>query len=555
MTDPNQTVRFSLNGNGGPPERLEAFDYFNAAPDQPATLASGLVSLGFIRAALRRAARFWCFLAVVGLVIGAGYNVKYPPAIKASTSVLITYGPDENPTSAVLDNQAIAQSRTVAQLALSKLGLKQSLGSFAATITASVATDRVLQITVSAPTGAEAVSRANAVAAAFLQFRADQMETGQRLLLQSLQQEVDQARQNLDSINTQISQLSAQPATSARQSLLKNLRTQLAQANGQLAVDQQTYEGEKVSTAVLSAVTGSVVLDPAVAVVHSRLKYLVIYALIGLVAGLGLGLTLVVVHAVVSDRLRRRDDVTHALGAPVKLSVGPVRLSRWRPGRHGLSAANGTGVRRIVAYLQGAVPSVAAGPAALAVVPVDDPEVAALSLVSLALSRAQEGRTVVVADLASGAPAATLLHSRKPGVRSVSVRDAHLIIAVPDSDDIAPIGPLGRALADAQDNEFTATVRNACASADLLLTLATLDPSLGGDHLATWATRAVAVVTTGRSSWARIHAVGEMIRLAGTSLPSAVLVGADKTDDSVGVPESTGALVGPGDLGLGITSR
>jgi capsular polysaccharide biosynthesis protein len=555
VTDPNQTVRFSLNGNGGPPERLEAFDYFDGAPDQPATLASGLVSLGFIKAGLRRAARFWCLLAVVGLVIGAGINVKFPPAIKASTSVLITYGPDENPTSAVLDNQAIAQSRTVAQLAMSKLGLQQSLGSFAATITASVVTDRVLQITVSAPTGAEAVSRANAVAAAFLQFRANQMETGQRLLLQSLQQEVDQARQNLDSINAQISQLSAQSATSARQSQLKNLRTQLAQANGQLAVDQQTYEGEKVSTAVLSAVTGSVVLDPAVPIVHSRLKYLVIYALIGLVGGLGLGLSLVVVRTVVSDRLRRRDDVTHALGAPVKLSVGPVRLSRWRPGRHGLAAANGTDVRRIVAYLRGAVPSVAAGPTALAVVPVDDPEVAALSLVSLAVSRAQEGRTVVVADLASGAPAATLLHSRKPGVRSVNVRDAHLIIAVPDPDDIAPIGPLGRAPSDAQDDEFTATVRNACASADLLLTLATLDPSLGGDHLATWATRAVAVVTSGRSSWARIHAVGEMIRLAGTSLPSAVLVGADKTDDSVGVPESSGALVGPGDLGLGITNR
>jgi len=555
VTDPNQTVRFSLNGNGGPPERLEAFDYFDAAPDQPATLASGLVSLGFIKAGLRRSARFWCALALVGLVIGAGYNVKYPPAIKASTSVLITYGPDENPTSAVLDNQAIAQSRAVAQLAMRKLGLQQSLGSFVATVTASVVTDRVLQITVSAPTGAEAVSRANAVAAAFLQFRADQMETAQQLLLQSLQQEVDQARQNVDSINSQISQVSAGPVTSERQSRLKILRTQLTQADGQLAVDQQTYEGNKVSTAVLSAVTGSVVLDPAVAAVHSRLKYLVIYGLIGLIAGLGLGLTLVVVHTVVSDRLRRRDDVTHALGAPVKLSVGPVRLSRWRPGRHGLAAANGTDVRRIVVFLRGAVPSVAAGTAALAVVPVDDAEVAALSLVSLAVSRAQEGRTVVVADLASGAPAAVLLQSRKPGVRSVNVRDAHLILAVPDPDDIAPIGPLGRAPAGAQDNEFTVSVRNACASADLLLTLATLDPSLGGDHLATWATRTVAVVTSGRSSWARIHAVGEMIRLAGTSLPAAVLVGADQTDDSVGAPESSGPLVGPGDLGLGITSR
>jgi hypothetical protein len=75
----------------------------------------------------------------------------------------------------------------------------------------------------------------------------------------------------------------------------------------------------------------------------------------------------------------------------------------------------------------------------------------------------------------------------------------------------------------------------ACASADLLLTLITLDPSVGGEHLATWAADAVVVVTAGRSSWTKIHAVGEMIRLAGTRLASAVLVRADKTDESLGV--------------------
>jgi hypothetical protein len=44
------------------------------------------------------------------------------------------------------------------------------------------------------------------------------------------------------------------------------------------------------------------------------------------------------------------------------------------------------------------------------------------------------------------------------------------------------------------------------------------------------------VITAGRSSWEKIQAVGEMIRLAGTRLISAVLVGADKTDESLGVP-------------------
>ena len=194
------------------------------------------------------------------------------------------------------------------------------------------------------------------------------------------------------------------------------------------------------------------------------------------------------------------------------------------------------------------MPASRGGTAALAVVPVDDPAVAALSLVSMAISSAQEGQQVVVADLASGAPAARLLDSKAPGVRSVSVHDAHLILAVPDRDDIAPVGPLGSAPAEGQRSAFTEAVGNACASADLLLTLVTLDPSLGAENLATWATSAVVVVTAGRSSWARINAVGEMIRLAGTSVTSAVLVGADKTDESLGVTQHPGALTGISDL-------
>jgi hypothetical protein len=166
----------------------------------------------------------------------------------------------------------------------------------------------------------------------------------------------------------------------------------------------------------------------------------------------------------------------------------------------------------------------------------------------MAVARAQEGHHVVLADLASGAPAARLLDTKAPGVRSVSALNAHLILAVPDRDDIAPAGPLGSAPAEGQRSAFTEAVANACASADLLLTLVTLDPSLDAENLATWAASAVVVVAAGRSSWARINAVGELIRLAGTSVASAVLVGADKTDESLGVTQHSGALTGLGDL-------
>jgi hypothetical protein len=158
----------------------------------------------------------------------------------------------------------------------------------------------------------------------------------------------------------------------------------------------------------------------------------------------------------------------------------------------------------------------------------------ALALVSLAVSGALEGQRVMVADLAAGSPAARLLGVSKPGVTTASVNGGQMVVTVPDRDDVAPAGPVRPASPQtepAASGELTA----AYASTDLLLTLAPLDPALGAGHLTTWATDAVAVVTAGRSSATRVHAVGEMIRLAGTPLISAVLIGTDKTDQSLGI--------------------
>jgi hypothetical protein len=273
-------------------------------------------------------------------------------------------------------------------------------------------------------------------------------------------------------------------------------------------------------------------MDSATLLPHSRLKPLVLYAAVGLIGGLVLGITIVVVQALVSDRLRRRDDIAQAIGAPVKLSVGAVGANR-RLARRSSAVGRDADVQRIAAYLGRVVPGKRAGLAALAVVSVDDPQAAAMSLVSLAESCAQQGRQVVLADLATDAPAANILGASEPGIKTVTADGARLVVAVPEPDDVSPIGPLSRA--PGQHSPFTDAVIAACSPADLLLTLAALDPSAGGDHLSTWAADAVAVVTTGRSSWAKIEGAGEMIRLSGARLVSAVLVGADRTDESLGV--------------------
>jgi capsular polysaccharide biosynthesis protein len=535
--DPDRAMRWS-NGNGiGDylPERLWTIKDFTAVQEPPAAAPGGaLVSLGFIKSYVKRRKRLWFATAAAGLLLGCGLYVTSPVSYQASTSVLLIPGPYENINTAPNNDQAMAQTRTVAGLAVRELGLRESPGSFLGTYKVTPITERVIAFTASAPSSSQAVRYTAAVASAFLKFRAQELQTEQDLVLASLNDQVRQARQHLSSINSQIGQLSGQPGPSSQ---LKSLQAERTKVEGTLYNLQQSALGNQTTngSATAAAVKGSVVLDPATALVRPRLKPLVLDAVGGLVVGLLLGLAIVVIQALVSDKLRRRDDVAQALGSPVRLSVGAARQSRWLPGGRGGPAVGDADVQRIVAHLGSVVPGNVRGSAALVVVPIDDLKLPATCLVSLATSLAQQGKHVVVADLTGGAPAARLLGVADPGVRTVNVQDTTLVVAVPESDDLTPVGPFGGRAASAQRSPFAEAVTTAWASANLLLTLATFDPALGGEHVATWATDSVAVVTAGRSSWTRIQAVGEMVRLSGMRLVSAVLVGADEADESLGI--------------------
>jgi uncharacterized protein involved in exopolysaccharide biosynthesis len=104
---------------------------------------------------------------VAGLAIGGALYVAHPPAYKASTSVLVTQDPALNPLDAVQTDVTLAQSRSVAGPVVRELGLTENVTKFIGSYSVVPVTDRVLLITVSAPSSAQAVSRAVALAAAF----------------------------------------------------------------------------------------------------------------------------------------------------------------------------------------------------------------------------------------------------------------------------------------------------------------------------------------------------------------------------------------------------
>lgn len=534
MNDPDQMMIWPAGTGDGLPERLWVTDGLGAERESNAAAGTvGLVSMGFIKAALRRSAWLWCATAVIGLLIGSGLYLHYPPAYHASATVLLVDSPNEDPAVQAQTDANLAQSQAVAGRVVKQLGLRQSVASFQAAYTVAIITDTVLAINVAAPSSADAVKRATAVASAFLQYRAEYMRAQEQQLLTELDQQYNAAQQQLDSINSQISQLSSQPSSPAQQAKLNNLLTQ--RGNEDQIEQYVTGTRATAKTTTAAVVANSQTLNSATVIPRSHLKGAALYVVGGLFGGLAAGVAIVIVSALVSDRLRRRDDVAEAIGAPVRLSVGTLRRRRWLPSMPWRAASRNRDMRRVVAHLQGAVPGSSRGPASLAVVAVDDVQVAAQAVASLAGSYASMGKQVVVADLSSGAHLARLLGARGSGVHPVSRNGAQLMLTLPDQDDIAPVGPLPGGTSLAAPAQATEAVMAASASADLLLTLATLDPALGGDHLATWATDAVAVVTAGQSSAERIHGVGEMIRLAGMRVDSVVLIGADKSDESLGV--------------------
>ena len=219
MTDP---VIFSLSEGSSGPDRLGAYYDFASPESRSADFAPGLVSLGFIMAALRRSARLLFVLTIVGLVVGVGVYKARPHQFQASATVLLTLSAYENSLSAPADDTAIAETRAVAGLAVQEFGLNQSVSSLLTSYTVVSPTDRVLVVTASAPSADLAVLRANAVASAFLRFRASELQDQQNLVQQALNQQVNLTTQRLDSINAQISRL----ASPAQQAQLGKLQTE-----------------------------------------------------------------------------------------------------------------------------------------------------------------------------------------------------------------------------------------------------------------------------------------------------------------------------------------
>ncbi len=195
------------------PERVWTNDDFTVANDLAADdvtsddLVVGMPTRPVIGPAIRRNARWWCAAGLVGLVLGAALFTKMPPPYKATTTVLLTQPAGSAAFDEMLTEVAVAGSHTVAEAAMRQLGLPEdakSVQHFLADYTAVSQTDKVILFTVKAPSSSTAVSRAQAIAAAFLKVWDDKLDAQQQRHDRRLNQQISQAQAQANQLTERI---------------------------------------------------------------------------------------------------------------------------------------------------------------------------------------------------------------------------------------------------------------------------------------------------------------------------------------------------------------
>jgi capsular polysaccharide biosynthesis protein len=493
-----------------------------------------LVTFRFIRDALRRHLRIWLVLGVIGLAAGVTSIALLPPPNTAKTRLLLTHRDGEDPARAMATDVSLATTHTVAQRVIDLLKLPETQDELLKQYSAGNSTDRVLEITAKGKTDAEANKLATVVAQVFLVYRKEQIA----LQDAPLRHDLTSAQNELALAEQAVRAGGDDPEDMKRPNSVDGVRLNAARDKVQY-VRQQLLDQQVQATRMNS----SRILDAAATVPVSMKRTAVISAGTGLLAGLFVGMGFVVVRALISDRLWRRQDIGHALGARVRLSV--ARPSRWQLRPHpALLKANRRRApenQLIVQHLDHRIFWGERPTPALAVVAVDDIPTCALAVASLAVSLAEDGKHILVADLTESGRLARMLGVKTVGTHESRFSEPGRRIDVHRADPDG--GPSEGAYLRLGDTSRPASSGDVALDAawevaDLVLTLAAPAPELGADHLATWASHAAVVVTAGRSTATAVHATGEMVRLAGLEIDTAIVLRPDRTDESVGVGEA-----------------
>ena len=161
------------------------------------TAEAGLVSLPFLVAAVRRRWRRVAATAGVCAFLALGLTQAVGGQHAATITLLLINSPAADPNAAMTTNLSLLHTRKVSGDVVEKLHLPLTPEGFGATVTAGPLSDQLMEVTVTAPSDQEAVSRVNALASVYLDFRGQALSAFADSTIQANQQRID-------SLNSQI---------------------------------------------------------------------------------------------------------------------------------------------------------------------------------------------------------------------------------------------------------------------------------------------------------------------------------------------------------------
>jgi hypothetical protein len=452
------------------------------------------------------------------MLLGAALHLIVPAKFTAVTKLFLA----EPTTQAMSDDIGLLQTRNVAERADATLHSGGGSELNPSSYKGSAISPSILEIQLRAASPAQAVAKSNALAPAFLAVRSEVLNQQTQVLVTQMQAQITALKNEIQQLSGQIDASPVNPVGS-QATHVADLRTQRSNDTGQL-IQLQTQVQTALNTEA-SVNQGSRILDPPAYVAASKKKVVIKDGISGLIAGLAFGLMLAILGELLSDRVRRRADVAAALATPVELSVGHLPRPRWLAGprmRHALKHPSAP-LRLVQHRLRDHLDSTPI--AGLSLVEIGAAKPAALALTLLARSLASEGKRVILFDAAYGRPLATLLGKRGGSDRPGAVGTDEPGVAL----FVAPEDPAQIAWMDCPED------------ADVLLTLATVDPAMGAEHISTSVSDVIVMVRAGAASAVHIDAIGQLLRQALIGVRSTVLINADPDDHSSGLPARYGA--------------
>ena len=410
------------------PARWEVPDFEDDDPSAPGRPLPTLVSLHFLRSALRRRWVVCVLSAAIGLIAAAAFLVAIPASHNAKAMLVLAHDIPVDPSQPLSTDVSLLTSRTVAAQTIAKLGLAMTPDDFVRTVTTEPVSSDLLSLTLAGPTDTEAVRRLETLAATYLEFRAEQLSVQSNVLVDGMQQRIAELQAEVGELTQRINELSVAGASSASE--LSDTISQRAQVTRQIDTLQQSVQDATLKNA--SVVSSSRVIDPAAAQTGGVKRRIVLTLASGLIAGAALGCGIVLFLAITSDRLRRRFDVAAALETTVPVSVGRItpRPRWWRrfPYLRAVDARRADERQRLAHAIEMALPLPGSW-GRLAVACIDNADEVRFAAATAVMNLADRGSSVLLIDLteqgglADAVAELTPRTRRRSADRAASARD------------------------------------------------------------------------------------------------------------------------------------